>query len=905
MMMMMTKLIYVTSILLTFLVQLHQCEGALISYTYYRDDEPAIYASFSTPDSVVNFTHMTLDASTGRLYVGASNWLYQFNADLTLEHRVRTGPVEDSAQCSPSDCGGVEGHLVRETNNINKVLVIDTDSRMLVVCGSVHQGSCKRHRLDNIRYFEPEVGMPVAANDENSSTVAFVGPARYFGNTAIKVLYVAASNSRLGPYRDMVPAISSRYLEAGSRLFHIIEKSFTDTARVDISFHLRDYYLVKYIYGFHSNDFVYFATVQRKSSLHALEEWGYVTRLARVCASDAGFHSYTEITISCSSHGRDYNLLQDAHVTKAGPSMADDLRIERGSEVLVGVFVESKDHTNLRMSSHSAVCIFPLVDIEQKFEENIHMCYNGSVGSRNMNYIAGGVDECPRVGKAGNVVNFCHETLKLNGTQPLSSEPILVYDNITLTAVTATAAGDHMVAFLGTAEGSVKKIQITNSRQAQQVDQVVVDKGHPILTDIHLDHEKKFIFAASPYKVAKIKVERRLSQQHLNRTTSATSKQQPSFSSEATSGQHDSNGRTAGHKHDAERPPLVHERPRQHQRPVDNNNNDFTSMSRHNSEVPAVQHNHQTAIDDPNGRGASQRNTDQDERLRHYEASIPQQNGAGDDLPQSHSGVDLPPSQHHHNDLVPLRHQHPETRQEGDDGSDMAVLKKHNFTIIQPTNVDVGCPDCLDMEGQPILIVVLSAAGSFLIILSLVLLAIYRYKRTQTIERDYKIIQLQMGNLKNGGPLSGRPVIDNLKQSSIVRPDLPPRNGGLIGLGGYNGTITATNPLSTLKRMNIAPSALKPPGYSDPETDSMNPYAASSPLEPHYQAIDELGNTYLRTGMLGPNATTNPHYTVIGNETLLYPRMLHISKQPNIYGRSDNDRVHTTLYPRNLYEAPI
>jgi plexin A len=196
----------------------------------------------------------------------------------------------------------------------------------------------------------------------------------------------------------MVPAISSRSLESGSRLFNIIEKSFTDSARVDISSHLRDYYLVKYIYGFHSGDFIYFATVQRKSHLRALEEWGYITRLARICVSDAGFHTYTEVTLQClSMDGTDFNLMQDAVVIKAGADLADDLRIERGSHVLIGVFASSKDHT-AKASAYSAMCIYPLSEIEQKFTENIHLCYNGSVLTRNMDYIAGSVNECPEPG---------------------------------------------------------------------------------------------------------------------------------------------------------------------------------------------------------------------------------------------------------------------------------------------------------------------------------------------------------------------------------------------------------------------------------------------------------------------------------------------------------------------------
>lgn len=94
-----------------------------------------------------------------------------------------------------------------------------------------------------------------------------MGPSRYNGNRITPVLYVAVTNSRLGPYRDMVPAIASRSLEPGQRYLSVIEKSFTDTAKVDIEFHMKDYFLVNYVYGFSTQDFVYFATVQKRSHL--------------------------------------------------------------------------------------------------------------------------------------------------------------------------------------------------------------------------------------------------------------------------------------------------------------------------------------------------------------------------------------------------------------------------------------------------------------------------------------------------------------------------------------------------------------------------------------------------------------------------------------------------------------
>lgn len=130
----------------------------------------------------------------------------------------------------------------------------------------------------------------------------------------------------------------------------------------------------------------------------ALEEWGYITRLARVCQSDAGYNTYTEVTLQCiGNDGTDYTLLQDAIVVRAGEELALDLHIPVGDKVLIGVFATSIDHTS-HASTRSAMCIYSITEIESKFTQNIHMCYNGSVPTRNMDYIAGNLPDCPTPG---------------------------------------------------------------------------------------------------------------------------------------------------------------------------------------------------------------------------------------------------------------------------------------------------------------------------------------------------------------------------------------------------------------------------------------------------------------------------------------------------------------------------
>ncbi|XP_064473763.1 plexin-B-like [Ornithodoros turicata] len=475
------------------------------------EDLPDVLASYTTFNETVNFTHFVVDSATGRVYVGATNWLYQFNASLELEAAVQTGPVEDSVLCSPSDCSGVDAE---PTDNINKVLIIDHKTRRLIACGSVHQGACRRHHLDDITQQEALVSIPVAANDRNSSTFAFIGPTHYHGHKS-RALYVATTNSRQGPYRDMVPSICSRYLEDRRRrdrtMFAIIEQSFSATPRVDIANHIKDYYLVHYVYGFHTDRFVYFATIQRKSHLRASEELGYVSRLARVCTSDPAYNTYTEVTLQClGPDGTNYNLLRDAVVMTAGEDVADDLRLDAGgaeSRVLVGIFVISADHTT-RPGTKSAVCVYSMSEIEQKFSENVHMCYNGSALTRNMDYIAGSINQCPEPGKAGNVLNFCNETVKLNGSVPISTQAAITYSNETLSSVAAVLVGLHNVVFAGTARGSLKKILLMGAVEAQEFEEVVLDPGHEILPQIYVDPTQNHLFAVSIYKVSKVRIEK-------------------------------------------------------------------------------------------------------------------------------------------------------------------------------------------------------------------------------------------------------------------------------------------------------------------------------------------------------------------------------------------------------------
>lgn len=349
-------------------------------------------SSSSSGGSKNYLTHLAYDYKRNVFYAGATNKILQLNENLRVLDQAKTGPKLDSPQCHASGCSDdVETSLV---NNHNKILIVSyaQGDGILIACGSVRQGACDIYNLARFPKKPQIIDIPLAANDEFASTYAFVGPAEYSWKKE-DILYVGTTFTNVGDYRHDVPAISSRRLEDLNYAEFEIKQSIIN---IDVKY--RDHFLVDYIYGFNSSEFAYFAIVQKRS--HLAEEAGYVTRLARICITDSNYDSYTEITIQClATHNNvDYNILRDAKITEAGQKLSQQMGIKRGDHVLVAIFSPSKEITN-QPEDKSAMCIYSLKEIEEVFNENIHLCFNGTIKDRNLGYISGTIDDgrCPGV----------------------------------------------------------------------------------------------------------------------------------------------------------------------------------------------------------------------------------------------------------------------------------------------------------------------------------------------------------------------------------------------------------------------------------------------------------------------------------------------------------------------------
>ncbi|XP_075218769.1 plexin B isoform X1 [Lycorma delicatula] len=451
--------------------------------------------------------HLALDHNTGKVYLGGVNRLIQLDSSLNLEECVVTGPKEDSALCHARGCDSPEIEK-SSTDNVNKILVLDSDSRTIIACGSVLQGACEKYKVNNISSPSQFIPMSIAANDEMSSTYAFIGPEDYNRWGPSNVLYVGTTFTNNGEFRHDVPAIASR------RLYNleIAEYSFSKQSLLRIDVKYRDHFLVKYVYGFNSSDYAYFVIVQKQSHLPGQEEMGYVTRLARVCINDANYDSYTEVTLQClvKSGGQtvNYNLIQDAKVTASGDDLAVGLGIDSGDFILVGSFSPSRSITNEPLSK-SAICIYSMVDIEAKFNENIHMCFNGSTKYRNMGYVSGLIldGDCPKAGTTGNILNFCEVGLKISGVAPISTTSAIDFSNNLVTSVTLATTERHTVIFLGTSNGSIKKILVSGPNLALEYEETLIDQGKTVLPDTIVAPSGEYLFALTTSKVLKVAVE--------------------------------------------------------------------------------------------------------------------------------------------------------------------------------------------------------------------------------------------------------------------------------------------------------------------------------------------------------------------------------------------------------------
>lgn len=309
------------------------------------------YSRFSSNNTV--FQHLALhpDPSVGTVYVGARDHLFQLAGldGLRLEVDERTGPVRDSKDCLPpvtlENCP--QAGLV---SNHNKLLLVDPYSLQLITCGSVHQGTCQKRSLANVKEVLFSAERPVdtqyvAANDPTTSTVGLVVRPQ----DKDPVLYVGRG------YTSSHPPVSTRQLLT-EPVF-----SYEETAKLAVAGRLSEYDH-NFVATFARRNHVYFLFYRRDLKAASRE---YRTYVARVCLDDQAYYSYVEVPLMCRSTGRNYSLLQGAQV--GGEESGN-------SQVLMGVFSTAVSAAN-GPSEESALCVYSLDEVDRAIDATRDLCY--------------------------------------------------------------------------------------------------------------------------------------------------------------------------------------------------------------------------------------------------------------------------------------------------------------------------------------------------------------------------------------------------------------------------------------------------------------------------------------------------------------------------------------------------
>ncbi|XP_040048740.2 plexin-B1 isoform X3 [Gasterosteus aculeatus] len=451
------------------------------------------YPHFSRNDT--EFQHLVLhpDPSLGTVYVGARDHLFQLDgADgLRLELEEKTGPVSDSKDCLPpvteSNCP-----QARRTSNHNKLLLVDPKALELITCGSIHQGTCQKRSLASIQAVRFSTERPVdtqyvAANDPLVSTVGLVVGLR--GERT--VMYVGRG------YTASHPPISTRHLSV-EPIF-----SYEETAKLAVAGRLSEYdhHFVK---AFTRRSYVYFLFYRRDIKSPSRE---YRTYAARVCLDDTSYYSYVEVPLVCrsaSSPSRTYNLLQAAQVGQG---------VDREGEDLLGVFSSRVGPTNNAALDASALCVYPLDELDGHIDSTRNLCYtqDGRVEGRGeVAYIEYDVkSSCANLPMNTLKAYPCgsdHTPSPMASRAPLEARAAWHTSAARLTAVAVSVRDGHSIAFLGDSRGTLHKVYLGQDGQAEVYANTTIQLNSPINGDLLLDRTGAHIYVMTRTTVKKLPV---------------------------------------------------------------------------------------------------------------------------------------------------------------------------------------------------------------------------------------------------------------------------------------------------------------------------------------------------------------------------------------------------------------
>uniref|UniRef100_A0A3Q0RM74 Plexin D1 n=1 Tax=Amphilophus citrinellus TaxID=61819 RepID=A0A3Q0RM74_AMPCI len=439
-----------------------------------------IQQAFASPNQTNNFV---VDAVSRKVYLATVNTIYQLNGTLTVEVEKRTGPVEDNLLChAPQLPQAPCEHPKSLTDNYNKLLKLDREQGVVVVCGSVYQGFCELRKIENISEIAvefPSQGektvfpsmLNIAANHPNASTVGLILKS-HGGNTRLLVgaTYTGAgtqffpkNHSKEDLRFENTPEIAIRSLNIKDlpRLFtYDINPSEDNVFKIKQEDKTKN--KLNFVHAFIQKTYSYIAFNNDAKMGHKESQPNSI--LARICLDTDNprkpsgpesrklTESYIQMPLQCGFNGNIYNRVLSMYPAEihAGEGKSPE-------PYLFGVFSKG--------DRKSALCAFKFRDIEEEIRQGRRNCSNSPSSDVQVldSVIQGSGAACVQ---KGNLVlqseqldcGAAHLQHPLALRRPLRAIPL--FDGTSFSSVSVDNVQNHTVVFLGTSNGRLRKLTL-------------------------------------------------------------------------------------------------------------------------------------------------------------------------------------------------------------------------------------------------------------------------------------------------------------------------------------------------------------------------------------------------------------------------------------------------------------
>ncbi|XP_072257696.1 plexin-B2 [Pyxicephalus adspersus] len=456
--------------------------------------------SFRTFLSDTELNHLTVNENTGYVYVGAVNRLYQLDEKLEILANVTTGPKMDDKKCTPP-IEPLQCPHFAPTDNYNKLLLLDLPKERIVVCGSLFKGICSLRKFnitDELSYDDSRGEKSfVASNDEKVETVGLIADMTANGP---RVLFVGKGTSQ----HDNGIIISTRILDEMDDKGPF--ETYHDSANLKYGYSSAN--TQQFITVFEDTEHVYFISSRLDTTLHKNR-----TLITRLCKSDYNYFSYVEMDLGCKDQNNiPFNICTSAFLASPGQELADILSLSSVQDkVLFGVF-----STFINGREKSAVCLFSLKSINQKFEQNREECYTGlsestnqdgeSIFSKPFGDKIGCVKQSSNTGESQKYpCGSEHLPYPLQSRNGVTADVVLVRDMNPFTSIAVSVENEHTIAFLGTAEGKLVKAYI--GEHSNEYRTVPFPTTSSVKNGMVFDAAKEHLYVMTRKKVHRVPVQ--------------------------------------------------------------------------------------------------------------------------------------------------------------------------------------------------------------------------------------------------------------------------------------------------------------------------------------------------------------------------------------------------------------